>query len=100
MNGLLVRFKQYLTRVALPGSNDSPVSLKAQDLDDNFKAATLIPDPTMLGDDQIYAPAYAKDGTSLQFTARGRKVTWRELSVCDGTTGTPRTILVLASEPY
>jgi len=95
-NQILVKFKDYLKASLTKGSSAPPVSIKAQDLDDNFAAATLIQNKATT--DKIYKVIYAREGTSLEFISGDKKVTWQELDIC--VNGVGKKIKVLATEPY
>ena len=87
----LVKFKQYLSRSAI--GNDSPVSIKAKDLDDNFLAVT-VNDSTR----GVYSCDHTPNGTELVFRAYDTEAAWQELTVSDGQGGT-KTLSVLGTNP-
>jgi hypothetical protein len=62
-NSLLVFFQNYLGNRAL--GHESPVSIKAADLDRNFRAATVINNPDESDEDRSYAVEYREEGTVL-----------------------------------
>lgn len=93
MNGFLKIFKSYLIAGLTRGSGAPPVSIKAQDLDDNFMTLTIIPDTA-----NIIMPIYKKEGTMLEIKCGDKTVEWIELSIC--VDGTPMKMKVLGTAPY
>jgi hypothetical protein len=63
-NDLLVFFQEYLNR--RPEGADSPVTIKAKDLDKNYKLATVINEPDKSEKDRSYTVEYTNEGTVLQ----------------------------------
>jgi hypothetical protein len=63
-NDLLVFFQEYLLR--RPEGVDSPVTIKAKDLDKNYKLATVINDPDKDQDNRSYTVEYREEGTVLK----------------------------------
>ena len=87
----LVKFKDFLGK---KGDGKSPPSvIRAKDLDDNFGMLQLIPDK--MG---IYEVDVTPSGSSLNFLAAKRVVTWREILVC--VEGVEKRMMVLGTEPY
>jgi hypothetical protein len=86
----LIKFKDYLGRSSKTGG--SPVSIKAQDLDDNF-AAVMLKNSSR----GIYKCEWQKDGTELVFRAGDAPVSWYSLTVCAN--GVPKNIRVLGTPP-
>jgi hypothetical protein len=95
-NPSLVKFRDYLTASPPKGSTAPPRTIKADDLDWNFKNCTVI-DSQSTGS-PIYEAQYSQEGTELIFTANGRAVTWREIDVC--VDGVAKKMMVLGTEPY
>jgi hypothetical protein len=62
-NSLLVFFQNYLGNRAL--GHEPPVSIKAADLDRNFRAVTLIDNPDEDGENRSYTVDYRQEGTVL-----------------------------------
>jgi hypothetical protein len=62
----LVFFADYLNR--RPTGNDSPVSIKAADLDKNFNRLTLIENPEEQDGERSYTVKYGAEGTALEIT--------------------------------
>lgn len=87
----LVKFIKYLQRSAV--GNASPVSIKAQDLDDNFLAVTV--NDSGRG---VYKSEYTPLGTELIFRTPDAEASWQELTVSDGQGGT-KTLSVLGTPP-
>ena len=86
----LIKFKDQLQG---SGKNGPPVSIRAADLDSNFKICLLAPDKK-----GIYKVTKSENGQELEFMARNLPVDWREIDVC--VNGVAKKMLVLASEPY
>jgi hypothetical protein len=86
----LVIFKDYLGNNSKTGS---PVSIKADDLDRNFKMCFLLPD-----DQGIYKISSTEQGSNLYFEAYGLAATWQEIDIC--VDGTPKKMMVLGTDPY
>jgi hypothetical protein len=63
-NDLLVFFQEYLNH--RPAGADSPVTIKAKDLDKNYKLATVINEPDKSEKDRSYTVEYTNEGTVLQ----------------------------------
>jgi hypothetical protein len=62
-NKLLVRFQDYLNRRAT--GKEPPITIKAKDLDENYKLSTVIEDPTKTDDQKSYSVVYEERGTYL-----------------------------------
>lgn len=87
----LIKFRDYLGK---KGDGKSPPSvIKAKDLDDNFGMLQLLPDK--LG---IYKVNSTEKGSTLNFTAVNRSVSWIEIDIC--VNGTAKKMMVLGTEPY
>jgi hypothetical protein len=90
-NPALVKFRNYLSA----GSRGTR-TIKADDLDWNFKNSTVI-DSQSVGM-PIYSAQYNSEGTELIFSANGRKAAWIEIDIC--VDGTAKKMMVLGTEPY
>ena len=86
----LIRFKDYLSRNSKGGG--PPVSIKAQDLDDNFQAVTL-----KNSSRGTYRCEWQKDGTELVFRAGDTPASWQTITVC--VNGAPATLKLLGTPP-
>jgi hypothetical protein len=82
-NKELVFFTDYLQN--RPTGKDSPITIKAADLDNNFAAVTVVEDPDLLPDDRFYTVEYEQQGTFLRFkpilpdgTNDGDLLYWKE----------------------
>ena len=64
----LHKFKDDLKNRPGPGSNAPPVSIRAKDLDENYKKVTaVVHTNNAAGYVPDYVPKYKKDGTELRF---------------------------------
>lgn len=61
----VVCYQDYLMERPAPGSNSSPVSIKAADLDNCFAAVTLIENPNEPDDKKSYGVEHEPEGTYL-----------------------------------
>jgi hypothetical protein len=66
-NGLVL-FESYLTERDSPGRNLPPRSIKASDLDNNFKKTTLI-EPTSGDGKGSYKVKITENGTEIEFVS-------------------------------
>jgi hypothetical protein len=66
-NENLVLFSDYIGKRAT--GKDSPVTIKAADLDKNFNRLTVIENPAEKDGERSYTVKYDKDGTILEITA-------------------------------
>jgi hypothetical protein len=93
----LHKFERLVKNKPAKGSNDYPVSIKAKDLDDNWKMTTLLE-----SDDtpKTYTVEYTKDGTRIK-NIRGlpEGASAKQFDVCEN--GTPKQywLLVWDEEP-
>jgi hypothetical protein len=62
----LVVFKEYLTQPDTPGKNNPPRSIKAEDLDENFRRLTIIP-PSSEDKKNTYTVKITPKGTEIEF---------------------------------
>jgi hypothetical protein len=62
-NELLVFFQEYLNRRAT--GKEPPITIKAKDLDKNYKLATVINNPDESDEDRSYSVEYREEGTVL-----------------------------------
>jgi len=62
-NELLVFFQEYLNRRAT--GKEPPITIKAKDLDKNYKLATVINNPDESEEDRSYTVEYREEGTVL-----------------------------------
>jgi hypothetical protein len=86
----LVKFNHYLSRK--PTGNDSPVSIKAKDLDGNFDAVTLVDSSR-----GIYSADYTIRGTEIVFRDHDLQASWQKILVTD-TNGLTKLISVLGTD--
>lgn len=84
-NKLLVFFQDYLGR--RPTGNDPPVSIKAKDLDKNYKLTTVIEEPDATDDDKTYRVEYQENGTVLRLERIPRGTTKGDLLYWDPSQG-------------
>jgi hypothetical protein len=63
-NELLVFFQEYLNRRAT--GKEPPITIKAKDLDKNYKLATVINNPDESEEDRSYTVEYREEGTVLK----------------------------------
>lgn len=97
-NKLLVFFQEYLGR--RPTSKEPPVTIKAKDLDKNYKLATVIEDPNKTDDKKSYSVVYEDCGTYLTgISGLPEGAVAKEFDVCEN--GQPRKwwFVVWAEEP-
>jgi hypothetical protein len=66
-NDNLVFFVDYLGK--RPTGSDSPVTVKARDLDKNFSRTTVIENPDEAEGEKSYTVRYEKEGTVLEIAA-------------------------------
>jgi hypothetical protein len=66
-NGLVI-FSDYLKERDTPGQNKPPRSIKADDLDENFKRTTLI-EPTNGDSKNSYKVKVTENGTEIEFVS-------------------------------
>jgi hypothetical protein len=95
-NPSLIKFRDYLTARPPRGSSSPPRTIKADDLDSNFKRCTLTENGTIGAD--IYRPQYTSEGTELVFSANGREAFWQEIDIC--VDGVAKKMMVLGTDPY
>lgn len=65
----LHKFERDLANRPTKGSNAPPVSIRAKDLDGNYKKVTVIRPTNNVASLPDYEPRYKKDGTELRFAA-------------------------------
>jgi hypothetical protein len=85
----LTKFKQYLSRSAT--GNDSPVSIKAKDLDDNFNAVTLLDSSR-----GVYTADYSPLGTEIVLGDHDSEASWQYIRVTD-VNGSPKILNILGA---
>jgi hypothetical protein len=81
----LVVFNDYLKK--RPSGNESPVSIKAADLDKNFNRTTLIENPDEPDDDKTYQVSYKNTGTVLNLPVFPKGTTTGDLLYWDAARG-------------
>jgi hypothetical protein len=99
-NPSLIKFRDYLTARPPKGSSSPPRTIKADDLDGNFKRCTV--NKSQIGaafsTGAVYDVLYTAEGTELIFAPNGRYAYWREIDICVG--GVAKKMMVLGTEPY
>jgi hypothetical protein len=99
-NPSLIKFRDYLTARPPRGSSSPPRTIKADDLDGNFKRCTV--NASQAGSEfssgAVYDVRYTSEGTELIFSPMGRAATWREIDIC--VDGVAKKMMVLGTEPY
>jgi hypothetical protein len=101
-NPSLVKFRDYLTASPPKGSTAPPRTIKADDLDGNFRRCTVNKSQVQFNNSvnagPLYDVQYTAEGTELIFSAGGRYVYWREIDIC--VDGVAKKMMVLGTEPY
>jgi hypothetical protein len=90
-NPALKKFRDYLSAGAA-GTR----TIKADDLDWNFKRSTVM--DSQVAGSPIYKAQYNSEGTELSFTANGKAVKWVEIDIC--VAGAAKKMMVLGTDPY
>lgn len=97
-NPSLIKFRDYLTARPPKGSSAPPRTIKADDLDGNFKRCTVNKSQVQFNGQPVYDVLYSSEGTELVFQVDGRYAYWREIDIC--VDGVAKKMMVLGTDPY
>ena len=92
-------FGDFLKNKPAEGSNASPVSIKAKDLDDAFATTTLIKHPDESDSNRGYTVEYKPEGTHINGRWLPQKAEAKKFDVCENGTPTEYWLVVWDEEP-
>jgi hypothetical protein len=89
-NPSLKKFRDYLSAGA-----QGARTIKANDLDWNFKCSTVSKSSAAIS---LYDVSYTSEGTELTFKAGDKTAKWIEIDIC--VSGVMKKMMVLGTDPY